>query len=112
MSDRCVIICSSLCNGYFSKKRKGKFISETHEKLYGNPANLKLLEKLAQWEKDYNVSTAVLVSAYVLAQDFPSVPISSFSAFEQLEELIKASDFDFPRELLNEIQSVKQFIWN
>jgi aryl-alcohol dehydrogenase-like predicted oxidoreductase len=99
---------SSLCHGYFSRKRTGT-VYEALDKVYNNPANLKLLEKLAQWEKDYHVSTAVLVSAYVRAHDFPSVPISSFSTFEQLEELIKASDFDFPRELLNEIQAVKQY---
>ena len=102
---------TSSCNGYFSKIRKGKSVSGDHEKVYNNPANQKLLEKLLQWEKDYNIETAALVSAYVMAQDFPSVPISSFSTIGQLDEVIRAADFDFPRELLNEIRDIKRFLW-
>ena len=102
---------TSSCNGYFSKKLKGMPVAESQEKVYNNPSNQKLLEKLSQWEKDCKAEAAVLVSAYVMAQDFPSVPISSFSALEQLEELIHASKFDFEQEMLNEIQDIKRFLW-
>jgi aryl-alcohol dehydrogenase-like predicted oxidoreductase len=54
-------------------------------------------------------AAAALVSAYVMNQDFPAVPIASFSSAEQLEETLPAADFVFPPELLEEIRSIKCF---
>ena len=101
---------SSSCKGYFSKKLKGAPVSPAQERIYDNPANRKLLEKLALWEKQCNVSTAVLVSGWVMAQKFPSVPIASFSSPAQMDETIKAADFDFPAGIMDEIAGIKRFL--
>jgi aryl-alcohol dehydrogenase-like predicted oxidoreductase len=109
-SKKPVMAYTSSCNGYFSKKIKGTAIQPSHEQIYGNAPNYKLLEKMRRWEEEYKVSAAVLASAYVMAQSFPSVAISAFSSLEQLDELIVAADFDFPSEVLLEIRKIKQFL--
>jgi aryl-alcohol dehydrogenase-like predicted oxidoreductase len=98
---------TSSCGGYFSKKLQGRPLSPSA--VYDNEPNQKLLEKLKGWERELGRSAAVLVSAYVMNQDFPAVPISSFSSLEQLEEILPAADFAFPPALLEEIRSIKQF---
>jgi aryl-alcohol dehydrogenase-like predicted oxidoreductase len=101
---------TSACHGWFSKKLLGKPLSAGQEAAYNNEPNRKLLEKLRVWEKEFGVSAAVLVSAYVMTQSFPSVPISSFSSIQQLEELLTAADFAYPPEALRVIRETKEFI--
>ena len=105
-----VMAYTSSCNGFFSKKLRGQSLSPSVEALYTNEANRILLQKLALWEKEYHCSAAALVLAYVMAQDFPSLPISAFSTCEQLEESIHAADIEFPREIMEEIQSIKKYL--
>jgi aryl-alcohol dehydrogenase-like predicted oxidoreductase len=101
---------TSSCNGWFSKKLLGKAVSPGQEAVYNNGPNRKLLEKLAVWEKEFGVSAAVLVASFVMAQNFPSTPISSFSSVEQLDELAAAADFSFPSEIFKEIEGIKKFV--
>jgi aryl-alcohol dehydrogenase-like predicted oxidoreductase len=101
---------TSSCNGWFSKKLLGKPISPGQEAVYNNGPNRKLLEKLAVWEKEFGVSAAVLVSAFVMSQDFPSTPIASFSSVEQLDELAAATDFSFPPEAFQAVREIKEFV--
>ncbi|MDR2101359.1 MAG: aldo/keto reductase [Treponema sp.] len=101
---------TSSCNGYFSKKLRGRPLSPPVEGVYGNGPNTRLLEMLGAWEKEFRLSAAALVSAYVMAQDFPAVPISSFSSIAQMEELFPGADFTFPPECLEEIGRIKQFV--
>jgi aryl-alcohol dehydrogenase-like predicted oxidoreductase len=105
-----VMAYTSSCNGYFSKKLNNRAVFPEHEAVYGNAPNQELLEKLKIWEKEWGVPAAVLVSSYVAAQVFPAVPISSVSSLEQLDELIRAADFDFPADMLKEIRAVKKFV--
>ena len=105
-----VMAYTSSCNGYFSKKLKGRPVSPDHEAVYANDQNSKITEKLAIWEKTYNVPAAGLVSSYVSSQIFPAVAISSFSSLEQLDELLSSADFIFPEENLREIRDIKRFL--
>jgi aryl-alcohol dehydrogenase-like predicted oxidoreductase len=107
---KAVMAYTSSCNGWFSKKLLGKPVSAGQEAVYGNVPNRKLLEKLAVWEKAFGVSAAVLVSSFVMSQDFPSVPVASFSSLGQLEELLSAADFSFPPEALRAVMEIKEFV--
>ncbi|AEF80414.1 aldo/keto reductase [Leadbettera azotonutricia] len=108
-SKKAVMAYSSTCHGYFPKRLKGRAVSPSHEAVYSNDSNKKLLERLPAWEKQCRISAAALVPAYVAAQDFPSIPIVAFSSLEQLEEVIPAGDASLPRELLDEIRGIKKF---
>jgi aryl-alcohol dehydrogenase-like predicted oxidoreductase len=110
-SKKAVMAYTSTCNGYFPKKLKGKAASPSQEAIYGNESNKKFLERLPVWEKQYHISAAALVPAYVAAQSFPSIPIASFSSLEQLEEALPAGDFSFPGELMDEIRAIKKFTY-
>jgi aryl-alcohol dehydrogenase-like predicted oxidoreductase len=100
---------TSSCGGYFSKRLRGDHLSPSARAVYGNEPNQKLLEKLKTWERELGLPAAVLVSAYVMNQDFPALPIASFSSPAQLEEVLPAADLVLPPELLEEIRSIKQF---
>lgn len=106
---KAVMAYSSSCGGYFSKRLRGESLSPSARAVYDNEPNQKLLEKLKSWEEELNRSAAVLVSAYVMNQDFPAAPIASFSSMGQLEETLLAADLVFPPELLEEIRSIKRF---
>ncbi|GHU67047.1 oxidoreductase [Spirochaetia bacterium] len=110
-SKKAVMAYTSTCNGYFPKKLKGKAVSPSHEAIYRNESNKKFLERLPAWEKQYHINAAALVLAYVAAQSFPSIPIVAFSSLEQLEEVIPAGDFSFPKELMDEIRGIKKFTY-
>jgi aryl-alcohol dehydrogenase-like predicted oxidoreductase len=100
---------TSSCGGYFSKRLQEKPLSPSARAVYDNEPNQQLLEKLRGWEGELKRSAAALVLAYVMNQDFPALPIASFSSVEQLEEILPAADFVFPPELLEEIRSIKRF---
>jgi aryl-alcohol dehydrogenase-like predicted oxidoreductase len=100
---------TSTCHGWFTKKLRGSPLSAGQEAAYNNEPNRKLLEKIKVWEKELGVSAAVLASSYVMTQPFPSIPISSFSSLEQLEELLSAADFSYPQEVLKIIGEIKEF---
>jgi aryl-alcohol dehydrogenase-like predicted oxidoreductase len=101
---------TSSCNGYFSKRLRGQPLTPSLEAVYRNGPNERLLEKLARWEGEFHCSAAALVSSYVMAQDFPAVPISSFSSTAQMEDTLPGADFILPPECLEEIGAVKQFV--
>jgi aryl-alcohol dehydrogenase-like predicted oxidoreductase len=107
---KAVMAYTSTCNGWFSKKLLGKPVSPGQEAVYNNGPNRKLLEKLAAWEQEFGVSAAVLVSSFVMSQDFPSTPIASFSSLEQLEELLTAADFSFPPDVFRAVTEIKEFV--
>jgi aryl-alcohol dehydrogenase-like predicted oxidoreductase len=109
-TQRAAMAYTSSCNGYFSKKLRGQPVSPSAEAVYRNRPNELLLEKLASWEKEFHCGAAALVSSYVMAQDFPSAPISSFSSTAQMEELLRAADLSFPPEYLEEIRAIKRFV--
>jgi aryl-alcohol dehydrogenase-like predicted oxidoreductase len=107
---KAVMAYTSNCNGWFSKKILGKPVSPGQEALYDNEPNRKLLEKLRAWEKEFGVSAAALVSSFVMSQNFPSIPIASFSSVEQLEEILAAADFSFPSDILRTVAEIKEFV--
>jgi aryl-alcohol dehydrogenase-like predicted oxidoreductase len=104
-----VMAYTSSAKGWFSKKLQGKPVSAGAEAEFDIESNWKLLEKLRIWEKELNLNAQAIVSAYVMSQSFPAVPISSFSSTDQLKELLLAGDFTLPLEIRNEIQAVKIF---
>jgi aryl-alcohol dehydrogenase-like predicted oxidoreductase len=106
---KAVMAYTSSCGGYFSKRLRGEPLSPSARAVYDNEPNQKLLEKLKNWEGELKRPAAVLVSAYVMNQDFPAVPIASFSSAGQLEETLPATDLVLPPELLEEIRSLKRF---
>jgi aryl-alcohol dehydrogenase-like predicted oxidoreductase len=106
---KAVMAYTSTCGGYFSKKLAGKPVSPNAEAVYGGETNKKFLEKLAVWEKEFHAGAAVLVLAYVMSQEFPSAAITSFSSLGQLEESLKAGDFELPAGVAGEIQAIKRF---
>ncbi|MDR1903657.1 MAG: aldo/keto reductase [Treponema sp.] len=109
-SQKAVMAYSSSCKGYFSKKIKNLPVTQAMEAVYGAPSNDALLRRLPDIERETGVKTAVIVSAYIMAQEFPSIPIASFSSLSQMDEGMAACDFDFPPELLKEIRQSRAYV--
>ena len=102
---------SSSCKGYFSKKKNGSPIPDNMEKIYGVPSNADLSARLEKLSASCGCTVAVLVSAYIMNQNFPAVPIASFSSLPQIEESIAACDFVFPPGIVDEIRQSRKYLW-
>jgi aryl-alcohol dehydrogenase-like predicted oxidoreductase len=104
-----VMAYKSACKGYFTKKLSGTPLNEGAEALYSNPSNDFLIGILAAIERETNHTAAALILAYIMAQDFPAVPIASFSAVPQMDEGLDACDLVFPRHWFEEIRQSRVY---
>jgi aryl-alcohol dehydrogenase-like predicted oxidoreductase len=105
-----VMAFTSSCKGYFSKKLAGLPVSPPLEAVYDTPSNQNLLKRRGELETELGRGAAVIASAYIMTQRFPSVPISSFSSVSQMEEVIAAGDFVLPEEIADEIRRSRKYI--
>lgn len=106
-----VMAYKAACNGYFSKRLAGKSAAPALEALYGGASNDFLLKIFPMLENETGLPAAALSLAYIMAQDFPAVPIASFSSIAQLDEGLSACDFTFPRNRFEEIRESRVYLY-
>lgn len=111
-SQKSVMAFSSSCKGYFSKKAAGSPIPVEMERIYGTRSNAEIAVQLKELSASCGFSVAVLVSSYIMNHGFSAVPIAAFSSLKQIEESVKACDFDFPSATLEEIRQNREYIKN
>jgi aryl-alcohol dehydrogenase-like predicted oxidoreductase len=109
-TQKIVMAFSSSCKGYFSKRISGQAIKPDVKDIYDTPSNERLIKRLAELSAEYQCSPAVLVSAYIMNQKFPAIPIASFTSLPQLEETLRACDFEFPGSVIEEIRLSREYI--
>jgi aryl-alcohol dehydrogenase-like predicted oxidoreductase len=99
---------NSTAGGWFSKMAKGIETLEAQKNLYGNDANDKIYARIEKAAKENNLSALEISLAYLKAQPFPSVPVTSFSKKEQLLESMKACETVLPESLVKDLNVLKQ----
>jgi len=97
----------STAHGWFSKLEKGEEVQEKHKRLYGNTENKAIYNRLMQATKDLGLSALAVSLGYISSQPFPSVPITSFSRKEQLDEALRACETPLPQGLVEEFNALK-----
>ncbi len=94
---------TSLAQGYLSKLAEGRPISKALQEGYGLPENEGVAARAAQVAKAHGVSVAQVCQAFFYAQDFPVIPVMSFSSFAQMAEAAAATDLALSE---NELQFI------
>lgn len=96
-----------ISRGYFSKRAKEEQLPDDMVEMYGNKSNEKILERLKDaCSNEYTMTDFSF--KYVMMQDFPSIPIASFSNDSQLEECIKCSELELNKELMDSVSQYKE----
>ncbi|HJC58219.1 MAG TPA: aldo/keto reductase [Candidatus Eisenbergiella intestinipullorum] len=93
--------------GYFTKRAQGRPVSEYQERMYGSKKNERILQELLRLRQEgYRINDLVL--QYVMAAEFPAVPIGGFRTFEQLQEGMEGVERRLPKEVLQELIEIKR----
>lgn len=95
---------TSAAHGYLSKRIAGTQIGTTVRALYDNEENETILSLI----RESGLPVGEVSFAYLMAQDFPTVPIVTFRTEEQLEEGIRSCELKLPETLLDGIRQVKR----
>lgn len=97
----------SLARGYFSLRLSGAPISQESLDNYTAPSNERMVEKLRELVgTDYGVLD--FCYQYLIRQEFPTVPVSGFRNVKQMEEAALAVDREMPKEVLEQVASLKE----
>jgi aryl-alcohol dehydrogenase-like predicted oxidoreductase len=86
---------TSQARGFFSKLASGQ---TPKQRLYDNPLNRTRFLRVQELSRRYQVSIASIVLSYLTSQPFPTIPIISASAPEQLQDSLSNPDFVLPPE--------------
>ena len=104
----CALVAyNSTARGWFSKVESGAEISEKQRALYGNDANEKIYKKIKEAAGDLSLSVHNISLAYMRGHPFSSLPITSFSKKEQLDEALSSCETVLPEALINELNALK-----
>lgn len=107
-----VMAYTSLAKGYFTKKAAGQPIAAQTAKWYSNPSNERIFAELTRKAHSLHCSFSELELAFLMHQDFVTVPIVSFSNPEQLEQGIKSCDLTLDRETVDALNQMKKYIYH
>lgn len=102
---------SAMAKGFFTKKLSGYHLDSKLDNLYSNEFNKKVIDQFPRIMNDYGFSEASAVISYIISQDFPVIPIVSFTSISQIRQAIKGCDIDFPKELKDEFNKERKFIY-
>ena len=97
----------STARGWFSKLEKGQELPERYKKVYDNEINRDIYARIKRASADLGLSILALSLGYLKEHPFPSVPVSSFSRKEQLEEALQVCEAVLPKDLVAELNTLK-----
>lgn len=106
-----VMAYTALAKGYFTKKALGLPQSLESANWYTNPSNERIFEELVRAAQAYNASLAEIELAFLMHQDFTTIPIVSFSNHEQLEQGIKSCALSLDRDTVETFNRLKRYVY-
>ena len=98
---------NSTAGGLFSKMEKTGEIPEKQKKLYDNEANRIIFRRIKEASGDLGHSVHELSLAFIRTHTFSSLPVTSFSRKEQLEEALRSCEINMPESLIKELNMLK-----
>ena len=101
---------NSTARGWFTKLQAGAEIPRNLKDRYENEPNRAIYELLKQVGAETGLSALAISLAYITRHPFPSVPITSFSRREQLEDSVRACEAVLPEALTGEFNALKGLI--
>ncbi len=83
---------TSMANGYLSKLAEGKEIAPALRANFGLPANDTIARRAKELAAQKGMTVAQVAQCFFYAQDYPIIPVMSFSTMAQLEEAAAAAN--------------------
>jgi aryl-alcohol dehydrogenase-like predicted oxidoreductase len=105
-----VMAYTAAAKGYFSKLQRGESISEKISSRYDIPSNKKIFDELVKTANQLNADIIQVELAFLMNQEFPSIPIVSFTSLGQLEQAMKSSELELDKETVNRLRNLKSYI--
>lgn len=101
---------TAVANGYFTKLQRGAAISERILSKYDTLSNKEIFHELVKIAQQLKVDIIQVELAYLMHQEFPTIPIVSFSNLEQLEQAMKSCELELDEETVNRLRSMKKYV--
>ncbi len=105
-----VMAYTSAAKGYFTKLFLNKDISDKISSRYDTLSNKLIFDELIKVAKEVCVSLIEVELAYIMHQQFASVPIVSFSNDEQLEQGMKSCELVLDDEVIKTFKKIKKYV--
>jgi len=105
-----VMAYTSVAKGYFSKLQKGEAISEKLLSTYDTPSNKQIFDELVKTADQLNADIIQVELAFLMHQEFPAIPIVSFSSLEQLEQAMKSCKLELDEETVSRLRNMKKYV--
>ena len=101
---------TAAAKGYFSKLQRREPLSQKISSRYDIPSNKKIFDELVKTANQLNAEIIQVELAFLMHQDFPSIPIVSFSSMEQLEQAMKSCELKLDENTVNKLRSMKIYM--
>jgi aryl-alcohol dehydrogenase-like predicted oxidoreductase len=101
---------TAAAKGYFSKLQRGEPLSQKISSRYDIPSNKRIFDELEKTANRLNADIIQVELAFIMHQDFPSIPIVSFSNLDQLEQGMKSCELELDKETVNKLRSMKKYM--
>ena len=104
---------TSQCKGYFQKAIQAgrdnldSFLRERIE----TENNIKILNYIKKYCDRMKISPTAVVCGYITNNPVSGIALVSTSNMEQLADIMRWSNYELPREIINELDSLKGNIW-
>lgn len=101
---------TAAAKGYFSKLQRGDVISEKILSRYDTASNKEIFDELVKVASQLNVDIIQVELAFLMHQEFPTIPIVSFSSLEQLEQAMKSCELKLDEATVNKLRNMKEYV--
>lgn len=102
---------TSIAKGYFSKKADGIPVPKKLSAVYDNESNENIYRELVNISRELNRSISEVALAYMMHQEFTTVPIVSFSNQQQLKEGIRSCDLVLDNDIVERLRRLKRYVY-
>ncbi|HZJ58336.1 MAG TPA: aldo/keto reductase [Clostridia bacterium] len=101
---------TAVAKGYFSKLQRGESVSEKISSRYDTPSNQQIFDEIVKTASRLNADIIQVELAFLMHQDFASIPIVSFSSLEQLEQAMKSCELELDEGTISKLRSMKNYV--
>lgn len=98
----------SIAKGYFTRRSLGEKLPWSVEKVYKNPVNDEIYDKLLEFTAETGLTMLDISLIYLSSHDFPSVPIASFDTEQQLKDGMKCCELSIGKNIIAELHRLKK----
>lgn len=101
---------TAAAKGYFTKLQGGEPISQKISARYDIPSNNQIFDELVKTANQLNIDIIEVELAFLMHQEFASIPVVSFSSLEQLEQGMRSCELKLDGDIINKLRNLKNYV--